>query len=411
MWEIRFSLAELGVTVDPAGEPPVVRFGLRVASTTPSFILESPSNPLSAFGAFHQIILATSLPAVYPPATAGPVIGGVGLIPFTKIATDGYATITEPYFVKPDEAAFGGTLNLIGNTATLPGLWGAGARKYKVMHRFGNTPAAVDAAAWTPIRQSWANFRWTGSNHVWESFGPDGSDMYPLVDPALDYSIKALLFQWETSTAPNNLHQFKIDFFSAASASVSSTAQTLTLRLDNRLPTVKLEDIRHNGESVGACAMETMTDASDGVQFVFTAFDPEGDLASYSLGAEFGSGETAPIDGDSYAGHRVPTHIWQGVTSRTAPASAEWVPPHTCAYLFRVTATARVTNGYSFPIGSVSDFRTVTLIKPGVKLSLKAETRTEALPFGFEARDRVAKPGVEPERFGAETFNTKRGKK
>jgi hypothetical protein len=385
----------------------VVKFGLRVVSSTPAFTFDFPANPMSNFAGFHSIVLATDADAIYPAGTAGIVIGGVGLIPATKIGADGYATITAPYFVLPDEAAFSGTLNLIGNTATLPGLWGAGARKYKVMHRSGNTVAAVNAAAWAPIRQSWANFRWTGTTYVWESFGADVNDMYPLVDPALDYSIKALLFQWDTTGAPNNLHQFKIDFFTAGNVAVASPAQTLTLRLDNKLPDVSLVNILHNGSPVAACAIETMTDAADGVQLVFTANDPEGDLYSYSLGAEYGAGLSAVIASDSYANpaNRNPAHNWPGVTNRTAPSPGEWVPPVTCAYLFRISAWARTTNGYSFPLSWVSDYKTVTLIKPpGPKMTLKTPEVKEALPHGFDAPDKITSEGVEPEKLGADSL-------
>jgi hypothetical protein len=402
IWELRLKLSELGITIDPAQPPPVLHFGLRVASATPGFVYEYPASPLSAFNNFHQIILATSPTPAFPPGTAGVVIGGVGFIPATLIGADGYATITMPYRIMPDEAAFGGVIDLIGNTATLPALWAAGARKYRVLHRAGNTPADLAAAVWAPIRQSWSNFRWTGITYVWEAFAPDAADMYPFVDPALDYSIKALLFEWTSTTFSNNLHQFQVQFFNPANAVVPTPAQTITLRLDNQLPTVKLVDILHNGVSVAPCAIENMADASDGLQFVFTAFDPEGDLANYALTAEYGAGGSALIASDAYAAHRVPSHIWQGVTNLTQPVSpGKWVPPYTCAYLFRIAATARVTNGYDWPYGWVSDFRTVTLIKPGPRFALKAVPAGEALPFGFAARDKIQVAGVEPQKLGA----------
>lgn len=348
IWELRLSLAELGIIVDPALPPPVVKFGLRVVSSSPAFTFDFPANPLSAFGAFHQMILATQATATFPPGTAGVVIGGVGYIPASLIGADGYATITMPYYLNPDEAAFGRTMNLVGNTVTWASLWAAGARKYRVQHRSGNTPGEVAAALWAPIRQSWANYRWDGTTYVWEPFGPDAANMYPLVNLAVDYSIKALLFQWVSSAASNNLHQFRIQFFNAASAPVASPAQVLTLRVDNKLPDVEVLDIGHNGASVPPCAIVTMDDASDGVQVSFQAFDPEGDLLSYSVDALWGAGSSANIAGDSYPPHRVPSHVWQGVSSSTVPASpAEWVPPVTCAYMFRVTATARVTDGTS----------------------------------------------------------------
>ncbi|MDO9308049.1 MAG: hypothetical protein Q7V04_03190 [Deltaproteobacteria bacterium] len=408
IWEIRLSLSEMGITLDPTGPAPVVRFGLRIASSTPSFIYEYPVNPLSAFSSFHKIILANSAPAIYPAGTAGVVIGGVGIIPATKINAAGYATISEPYRINPDAAAFGGTLDLIGNTATLPGLWAAGARKYRVLHRCGNTVAEVNAAPWTPIRQNWANYRWTGTTHVWESFGPDSNHLYPLVNPALDYSIKALLFQWNSATEPNNIHQFKIDFYRTAAIPVASPPQILTLRLDNKLPEVKLIDALHNGLPVAPCAIENMADSNDGVQLAFKAFDPEGDLYNYTLSAEWGAGQSEVISTDSYANpaNRTTAPVWHGISSATMPASpGKWVPPVTCAYLFRISAWARVTNGYYYPYGWVTDFRTLTLVKPGVKLTVKPKLPVvEMIPYGFDTKGKIVGKGIEPNKLGRETL-------
>jgi hypothetical protein len=44
------------------------------------------------------------------------------------------------------------------------------------------------------------------------------------------------------------------------------------------------------------------------------------------------------------------------------------VPPYTCAYLFRISAWTRTTNGYQYPVNWSTDFQTVTLIKPGLLL-------------------------------------------
>jgi hypothetical protein len=99
----------------------------------------------------------------------------------------------------------------------------------------------------------------------------------------------------------------------------------------------------------------------------YEAYDPEGDLYSLELDAEYGAGSESVIYSDNYAAHASPTHIWQGVTSDTRPAPpAVWVPPYTCAYLFRISAYTRTTNGYTYPMNYSTDFQTVTLIKPGV---------------------------------------------
>jgi hypothetical protein len=367
-WQMALALSDLGITVDPSAPAPVVRVGLRIATLT-SFVGETPANPLGDFSAFNEIILAT-LPGALP-GSAGLVIGSVGLIGTGLIGADGYCNIPSatPYYFHPQEAAFSGTLNLIGNEATLTALWASGARKYRVLHRFGDTLAHVTAAAWTPILQSWANFEIVGTTDVWQSFGPDPSGFYPMVNPALPYTIQNLIFQWTSSGEPDGLHQFEFQFFNTAGVLVPTTVQVLTLKLDNQPPTVDLTNVLYAGAPVSPCAIITLTSATDGVQIAYEAFDPEGDLLSFGLAAEYGHGQSASIYSDNYSAHVSPTHSWQGVPSDTRPVPpAVWVPPITCAYLFRITAWSRTTNGYQFPVLSSSDFQTVTLIKPGITL-------------------------------------------
>ncbi len=365
-WQIAFALSDLNIAIDPNGPAPVVRFGLRIA-TDPGFTGETPANPLGDFSQFHEIILATMPSAAA--ANVGPVIATVGLIGTGMIGADGYCNIpiAQPYYFHPQEAAFSGTLNLIGNVAALNTLWASGARKYKVLHRFGNTAAAVNAAAWTPILQSWANYQIVGPDDIWQSFGPDAGGFYPMVDPAVPYTIQNLVFQWTTSAEPDGLHQFELQFFNPASVLVASPAQVLTLKLDNQPATVSLINVLHGGTPIPPCAIITLASATDGVRIEYESFDPEGDLWSYAVTAEYGHGLSATIFSDSYPPHANAAHNWQGLTDDTKPASpAVWVPPVTCAYLFRITATTRTTDGYEFPVISSTDFQTVTLIKPGV---------------------------------------------
>ena len=365
-WQIAFALSDLGITIDPSAPPPVVRFGLRIA-TSSGFVGETPANPLGDFSNFNEIILAT-VPSA-PSGSLGPVIGSVGLIGTGLIGADGYCNIpaATPYYFHPQDAAFSGTLNLIGNEATLAALWAAGARKYKVLRRFGNSAAQVAAAAWTPILQSWANFEIVGTTDVWQSFGPDPSGFYPMVNPALPYTIQNLIFQWTTASEPDDFHQFEFQFFNAAGVAVAASAQVLTLKLDNQPATVDLINVLHAGAPVSPCAIVNLSSASDGVQIVYEAFDPEGDLYSFALSAEYGHGLSASIYSDNYAPHANPAHNWQGVSSDTRPVPpAVWVPPTTCAYLFQISAWTRTTNGYQFPVLQSIDFQTVTLIKPGI---------------------------------------------
>ncbi|HZS54142.1 MAG TPA: hypothetical protein VFA65_07045 [Bryobacteraceae bacterium] len=361
-WQIHFALSDLGITIDPTQPAPIVRFGLRIG-TLPSFAAETPTNPLGDFTNFNQIILST-LPAIAPPGgSSGPVIAEVGLIGTGLIGADGYCNVTMPYYIMPQEAAFSGTLNLIGNVATLTSLWAAGARKYQVMHRVGTS------GAFTPILQSWTNYEIVGPMDVWQSFGPDAGGYYTMVNPALPYTIQNLLFQWTTSAEPDGLHQFQINFFTAANVAVPTTPQTLSLHLDNQPATVNLINVLHSGAPVSPCAIVNLSSVTDGVQIVYEAYDPEGDLYSLEVSAEYGDGVSTAIYADNYSAHASPSHIWQGVTSDTRPAPpAVWVPPYTCAYLFRISAWTRTTNGYQFPVNWSTDFQTVTLIKPGLVL-------------------------------------------
>lgn len=385
-WQISFALSDLSITIDPTGPAPIVRFGLRIG-TLSSYVGETPTNPLGDFEDFNEIILAT-IPAITPlGGSSGPVIAEVGLIGTGLIGADGYCNVTSPYYIMPQEAAFSGTLNLIGNVSALNSLWAAGATKYTVTHRYGATAASLAAAPWSPILQNWANFEIVGTTDVWQSFGPDASGYYPLVNPALPYTIQNLLFQWTTSAEPDGLHQFQINFFNAANVAVPSTPQTLTLKLDNEPATVNLIDVLHAGAPVSPCAIVDLSSITDGVQVQYEAYDPEGDLYSLELTAEYGAGATSTIYSDSYSAHASPTHIWQGVTSDTRPVPpAVWVPPYTCAYLFQIAAWTRTTNGYQYPVILSTDFQTVTLIKPGVLLKVTPVSGpTHLAPAGFES--------------------------
>jgi hypothetical protein len=148
-----------------------------------------------------------------------------------------------------------------------------------------------------------------------------------------------------------------------------------------------LINILHAGAPISPCAIVNLSSVTDGVQLQYEAFDPEGDLLSLELSAEYGAGASSVIYIDNYAAHASPTHIWQGVATDTRPVPpAVWVPPYTCAYLFRISAWTRTTNGYSYPVIWSTDFQTVTLIKPGATLKPIALSGAPHLaPTGFEA--------------------------
>jgi hypothetical protein len=398
IWEMRLSFKELGVELNASSAPPSIRFGVRVASSNPQFTFDYPRNFYSDFSNLHEIVLARQPEVVYPVDRAGVVIGGVGLIPATVIGTDGYATTDSSYQPYVVDAAFGGVLNLIANRVTLQNLWNQGARKYKILSQFGtSTPGTF-----LSVRQSWTNYRWNGTTYVLEHFGPDARDCYPLLNPTQDYSIDDLLLQWNSVGSPPGIHQFKVEFLQENGTTlVPAPTQVLSLRIDNNLPRVEIINILHNNKAIAACEFANMTSDSDGLQFTITVNDAEKNLRSYVLQAYYGENLAALIAMDSYANHQSDSRQWQGITNTLIP-STKWVPPRTCAYQFRLSATPKVTNGYSY-IGYTETTRHITIIKPGTSTPITPKFSTD-LPLGLVASDRPTAQGEEPTKLGKDTF-------
>jgi hypothetical protein len=353
IWKMRFLITDLNVAFVP-WLLPYTRFGIKVHSHNPSFDYETPAGFYYNFTNLHYLVFSRQ--PVINPALLGPVIGSVGLIPTTKIdGTTGKATTDPGYFIYTQDAAFGSTLNLIANRVTLQGLYNAGARKCRVFQREGTS------GAFLPLRSFWFNYLWNGTTYVQEAFAPDANDMYTVLNPALDYSIDDLLIQFDSNTLLKGIHQFQIQFFTAANVFIPSTAQTVTLFIDNFAPAVKINAIRHGGRNVDACDMVNLTDAKDGLTFDITANDPEGNMQAYSFSANWRNGQSESIVSDSYTPAKGVN--WGGVVNLVTPSSGEWIPDETCAYSFSLQAWSRSTNGYNY-IGYNSVSKFVTIIMP-----------------------------------------------
>lgn len=365
IWELRIPFSDLGIAPMGAATLPYLRFGLRVASSTPGFVTDFPPNFFNTFAGLHSIYLATSPETIYPPGTAGPVIGGVGLIPFTTIS-GGRANTAAPYVPTVTNAAFGGVLNFIYNRPNLLGFWAAGARRYSVLHRVGSS------GAFTPLRRTWSNYRWNGVDYVLDAFAPDASDRYELKDPTLDYSTKDLLFQWNTTggsgepPTPNGIHEFQVQFFNASGTVVATPAQTLQLYVDNALPQLQIYEIRYKGNVIAPCEVVEIDETLEPVQVRYRAFDPEGNLLEYALSAFYGGPGTPSINLLPTGTGAYPGGNWTGVadTMVNCPVTPNKFPPVSCAYQFRLSATPRVTNGYGY-IGHTEVTTHVTLRRPG----------------------------------------------
>jgi hypothetical protein len=386
VWELRLPLSEIGA--DFSSVYPIIRFGVRVASSNPKFTFDYPSNFYKDFRNLHEILL-TKGPSTLP--GAGPVIAGVGLIPASKII-NGYATTDPSYYLKLVNYVFGRTLHLVGNHTTLQNIWNSGARKYRILHK------GPSSGTYTPVRESWTNYRSAVPHDILETFGPDSQDRYPLPNPSENYSIKDLLLQWRSHNHDPGLHRFKAEFFRLNGTKVVTPNQILTLMVDNNWPQVQILDILHGGKSVPACAIEKMTSKTDGVVVRFKVWDDEGNLQKYNVTAHWGTDKSDLITTDNYANH-TSSVSWKGETQKDSPL---FVPPVTCAYQFRVRAWPKATNGWG-TFGGVEATKHLTLIVPGIPIiPMKL---TKAFPLGFSRANKLSAKGIEPKKLGTDTLN------
>ncbi len=347
-WTARIELGEL-----QAAAGGVIFFGLRVASANPAFAYDVPQGFFHDFSSLVKLHLAER-PTI-PMDVAGDVLAGVGLIPATKIQ-NGYATTDPGYRLEVTDSAFGGLLDLVGNGDTLARLWAAGARRYRILHQYAGTGFA-------PIDQTWMNYQLVGRRYEPRPFGPDAAHTYPLTDPQEDYSIEDLLLQWNSATFPAGLHDFRAEFYAADGSAVGTgSGQTLTLMVDNGRPVVRLDEIRRaDGSAVRACDFVSLRTDDERISLIVTATDARGHLRSWTVTAEYGETQGAPFRGQTYPPSPLPPdRRWYGVTREVV----RYQPPVTCAYLFRVAADLRVTNGYSASISSDRAFKTLTLVHP-----------------------------------------------
>ncbi|MEI6276791.1 MAG: hypothetical protein WCP08_12415 [Prolixibacteraceae bacterium] len=352
IWKFKFKLTDLNVSLAPSWLPPFTRFGVKIHSANPSLNVDSPTNFWMNFAGLH--ILYFSRRPVISPSLMGPVIGCVGLIPTTRINNlSGKATTDPGYMVYVQNAAFGGLLNIIGNQPNLHSLISAsGARYIKIKHRVGTSGAMSDFIT------AWYNYRWdipTG-DYVLVSFGPDMANFYPLQDLTLDYSIHDLLFQFDSGQLSQGIHQFQVEFYNAAKAPIAVPAQILTLNIDNTVPIVRINSIKHGVTPLNTCDIVQMTGPTDGLVVNFDANDPENNVLSYQVYAVWGEGSSATLASENY---NLAKGDWAGVQNQNTPL---WIPVRTCAHSINVLAYSRTTNGYGYiRYNSVS--RNITIMK------------------------------------------------
>ncbi|MEN2280982.1 hypothetical protein AAGF08_02515 [Algoriphagus sp. SE2] len=357
IWKFKIELKEINVSLSWPLSTPYTYFGFRVRSSNPAFTTDFPGKFYKDFTKLRQLILSRK-PTI-PSSSLGSLIGSIGLIPAGKNSANqdiinqvtGRATTDSSYYVHVENAAFGGTLNLIGNRTKLQQLWSANNRKYKV-------EIAPPGGSYTKLISNWSNYRWTGSTYALQSFAPSSYGYYQMANPGIDYSIDDLLIQFPTTALLPGLYKIRVTFYVGSSYSNIASQQELKIYIDNHVPATNIESVKHGSSEVSACAIETIGAAPDGLNFRITANDPEGNLRGVSFYATYGAGLATTIYSEGYS---LSKGNWTGFTNKLIPVSGNWRPPQSCAYSFILVATARTTNGYSY-IGKNTIHRNLTLL-------------------------------------------------
>ncbi|WP_310496618.1 hypothetical protein [Sandarakinorhabdus sp.] len=195
---------------------------------------------------------------------SGPLLMGIGFVPFDKIDAGGLATTDAGYFYAVTNAPFGGTLPIMINhqrAAT------SGASHYRVR---------VDG---TTRSDSWADYRWNGLQYLLTNVGPVTvaglSNCFP-VHPISD------LFLWMNPSLgmlmasvglPNGTHTIQVDFINAAGAPIASSTP-LVIMVNNQNCVGALSPPTLGGAAADACGVLHVGGGGT-VDIGFTASHPQ----------------------------------------------------------------------------------------------------------------------------------------
>jgi hypothetical protein len=211
----------------------------------------------------------------------GPLLMGIGFVPFDKIdPATGLATTDPGYFYAVSAAPFGGNLPIMVNHQRAGAI---GATHYRVL---------VNGAA---RGDSWQDYRWNGTQYVLVTTNPVSvagiPNCYP-VHPA------AQLFHWmnpalglilPSTTLTNALHSLSVDFLNAAGTVIAS-APAIVIRVDNRSCIGTLGAPTIGGNVADACGVLHATSGT--LSIPFTASHPR-NYGNWSLHVVKGATTTA----------------------------------------------------------------------------------------------------------------------
>jgi len=347
---------------DPANRITLVDLGVRpvVSRVVASGVPARPSSVALVGGSKLLVCSDTVLSSVDLAESlltgSGPLLLGIGHVPVDRIS-GGYAdTSADPgYFFQVKDCPFGGTLPMMFNHERARLM---GAAYYKVF---------IDGAE---VQAPWGDYRWSTATNRFEYVAvlPDAAGFYGVRKAGELWYNAWLGLARDTGDLPNGLHTLAVRVYNAAKTQILTPGMTtsVSLMIDNSLPSAAINSIAHNGTPVGTCGI--VTSGPDSFRFEISAFDPQQHLLSWSLVALWGDNQSATIASDSYAAHASPSKLWGGVNG-LVPATpwAATVPgdptSKRCAHTFMLHVWSRSINGYSY-IHYNAAHKSITLMLP-----------------------------------------------
>lgn len=230
---------------------------------------------------------------------AGPLLMGIGFIPFDKVTAAGLAdtTVDPTYFYQVHNVPFGGTLPLMVNHLRA---FNDGAAYYRVL---------VDGVARGDI---WTDEKWNGTQYVAQTTGPTNVAGQPGYYPVHSLSE---LFLWMNPSlgsllnsrdhVSNGMHTITLEFVNGAGTLIEKSTP-LTIMVNNESCVATIGQPTLLGASAdNACGLlHYAAKNSDLVSLPFTASHPH-NFATYSISLIKGvNGVTLPAG--SHTGGAVP---------------------------------------------------------------------------------------------------------
>jgi hypothetical protein len=148
----------------------------------------------------------------------GPLLIGIGFIPFTNVAPSGLATTAAGYIYQVTNAPFGGTLPLMINYQRAAAI--AGCAYYRVLTDPTITGSTVTGG--TVRTDTWSDYWWNGTTYILRSLAP-----ITIAGQSGYYAIRAEadLFNWmnptlglmmDSANLSNALHSIVVEFTNAS---------------------------------------------------------------------------------------------------------------------------------------------------------------------------------------------------